>query len=130
MIGLPQDEVAWLTTLIASFLLNLGMSHVQSGPTIRRAYSTTVGLLLGFYFHGRDYLWVMLLMQGAWFIAKALPRQSGSTMAIIYSFTILMLGHLSYFLNDRKDIAFNTQSMPTFCKVHMTMCSYADFEKM
>ena len=124
------DEVAWLTTLAASFLLNLGMSHVTGGPAIRRAYSTSCGLLLGFYFHGRSYLWVMLLSQGAWFVAKALPRQSGSSLAIFYSFTLLMLGHLSYWLNDRKDIAFNTQSMPTFCKVHMTMCSYADAGKL
>ena len=68
------DEIAWLTTLIVSFCLNLGMSHVTCGPTARRAYSTLCGLALGFYFHGRSYLWVMTLSLGAWFIAKVLPR--------------------------------------------------------
>ena len=32
IVGMPQDEIAWLTTLIVSFLVNLGMSHVKSGP--------------------------------------------------------------------------------------------------
>ena len=130
IIKVNEFEVTWLTTLIASFLLNLGMSHVTAGPSIRRTYSTSCGLLLGFYFHGRSYLWVLLLGLGAWFIARLLPRQSGSFFATFYSFTILMVGHLSYWLNDRTDIAFNTQSMPTFCKVHMTMCNYADAGKL
>ena len=127
---MPVDEIAWLTTTIITFLLNLGMSHVKGGPSIRKAYSTTFGLLVGFYFHGRSYICVLILSQGAWFIARALPRQSGSTLATTFSFICLMLAHASYFITNRKDIAFNTQSMPVFCKVHMTMCSYADAAKL
>ena len=130
ILKMPFDQILFCTAILSSFLINLGMSHVKGGPTIRRAYSTTAGLLLGFYFHGRDYFIVMLLSQGAWFIAKALPRQSGSTMASTFAFIIMMLGHWSYYIHDRRDLAYTRQLMIVFVKVHMTMCSYADAGKL
>ena len=57
-----------------SFLFSLGLNFIKD-PQMRKWYSTLTGLMLGFYYHGVSYLFVIFHLSCVYPFMKYLPRE-------------------------------------------------------
>ena len=97
--GLSENLVVWLTCTIASFIICLGLSHIE-GKVARKIYSTFFGLFLGFYFNRASYIFILLIFIGVYLILL-LPfftRKYAAWLGTSFCFSILLILHLKYWL--------------------------------
>lgn len=56
------------------FVMSLGLNFIKH-PEIRKWYSSTIGLIFGFYVWGIGYIFVMLMFMSIWPVMKLLPKE-------------------------------------------------------
>ena len=74
MTELSENVATLFVTYQLGFFLCLGLTFLKD-PQMRKWYSTLIGLLLGFYFHGVSYLVCILHFSCVYPLMKYLPRE-------------------------------------------------------
>lgn len=72
--GVDVYSGAWLVTMIATFVACLGLSLIKN-VTLRKAYSSGLGLFFGFYCNGFAYILVILSFCLVYLAVLLLPRR-------------------------------------------------------
>ncbi len=83
--GLPLAKSSVFLAILLCFFLCLGLSLLRD-PLYRKIYSTSCGLLLGFYCYGFGYLVVIIHFSTTWLIAAMLPRNAAFYAANAFAF--------------------------------------------
>ena len=98
---------------------------------LRKLFSTLFGNFLGFYFFGPKFLLIVGNYVLVYFIMLFSPsRKIGAQVGIVVSGIVLMIGHFQYWRMSMKGHDYNTGQMIAFAKMHMTLCSLWDAEKV
>ena len=98
---------------------------------LRKVYSTFFGNFLGFYFFGPKFLLIVMNYVVVYLIMLISPsRKTGANIGIVWAFLVLMTGHFRYWSMSMKGHDWNTGNMIAFAKMHMTLCSLWDAEKV
>jgi hypothetical protein len=88
MLGLPADEGILGICLLATFVMNLVLSHIFS-PAIRKIYSTSLGLLVSNYVFGASFLLVLPYSMIGFACIHIFPRKKQHCVLIIIGGVLL-----------------------------------------
>lgn len=96
-------------------------------PGLRKAYSSTLGCLIGFYTYGATFfLYIAYVMLG-WLLMKLLPRNAAAVLIPTISLALLLLrGIYQWFEGTNTDLNVKTTMMIAYIKLHYVSQNYKD----
>ena len=103
-----------------------------------KLWSTTTGLLVGFFIYGKQYWWNIAFVLANWVFMRLLPRVQASYAITIFStISLLWVGIWAKYLKEELRASENGSSldvdliiMINFCKAHMLAVNYDNAGKL
>ena len=134
-VDLVKDQlgVGHLVALIVvmhqlSFWLSLGLSHITN-PRLRMIYNCVAGLILGFYFHGVSYLFVIFQWASVYPLMAYLPRDS--SWKPVMAITVICMTIRNMFVSlENETIEFRVQATCIFMRQWMICCHLLDSTRL
>ena len=122
----PPDNLLYFATIFWSFAFCLALGQLDSVP-VRKFFSSTLGLYLGFYMYGRIFIWNVVFVVVNYLLMRLFPRTLGSNLMTWFSFLCLLgsgfyAKYLKTGVNHAWDIDLAIQI--NFCKAHMLAVNY------
>ena len=121
----------WVFVVYMSFGCGLLLSLIDS-PFLRKWFSSSVGMILGFFIYGPGYVWCLAMFLTVYIFLAVLPREAGAKVGQLIAFVYLALANLYVFWLGRgkTDFTFAAIICQHYVKLHMTLCNYADAGKL
>ena len=89
---IDDGTATWIFAMVSVFILSLGLSLITN-PTIRKWYSTSIGLFFGFYVNGMGYAIVLLMFVAVYLALAFLPRSQACNVGNAIALVFLSLGN-------------------------------------
>ena len=121
----------WVFVVYMSFGCGLLLSLIDS-PFLRKWFSSSVGMILGFFMYGPGYVWCLAMFLTVYIFLAVLPREAGAKVGHLIAFAYLALANLYVFWLGigRTDFTFEVIICQHYVKLHMTLCNYSDAGKL
>jgi len=115
MFGRPADEVTLFVSILIAFVLSFPQSFIRN-VTLRKLYSTGIGLSLTFFTYGIYTLLLIPYNMTAYFAMLLLPRKYAVYLIILITGGLLTANN--YYEMITEDVSFNVSVLMliTFCK--------------
>ena len=111
-----------------SFWLSLGLSYVTN-LRLRMLYNCVAGLILGFYFHGVSYTFVIFQWASVYPLMAHLPRDS--SWKPVMAITIICMTIRNMFMSlENGTIEFRVQATCIFMRQWMMCCHLLDSSRL
>ena len=123
--------MVYLACILMSFLACLILGQIDNVP-MRKAWSTTCGLFIGFYFYGLNFIVNIGCIFGNYLLMRFLERELASYAMTIFSGTCLLaVSYYHFEINPAEgtmdiDMIF----MMNFIKFHMMAVNYSNAAKL
>ena len=93
IVGVEETVAMWLITMILTFISSLGLSLIRN-TFCRKVYSTTFGLIGGFYLNGFAYIFIIITFMLVYLTMVLLPRKQAVIAGNLVALACLTFGNL------------------------------------
>lgn len=125
VLGVEKEEVIFFAVVIVSFMSCLIVGQMRS-VFLRKVFSMSVGLFLGFTFYGLNYVLNIALILACYLCLLLFPRKLGSNLLTVVA--VLGCGSASvyhlYFSKLSEGYDIDIIFMINFVKLHMIAVNY------
>ena len=125
MTEVSENVATLFVTYQLGFFLCLGLTFLKD-PQMRKWYSTLIGLLLGFYFHGVSYLVCILHFSCVYPLMKYLPREKTLYPVVSVAALVMIVRNFFNYWEGNLDGSLRVQCTVIFMRIHMAVCNYQD----